>query len=279
MPLRPSALVAIVVAVAVGVSAGLRSTPGVTAPPTREAKLTQTLATLVSSSGSPGGVLMVTTPAGTWRRALGLAQLKPERKMSPSARFRIASVTKTFTAALVLQLDADGVLSLEDTVERWLPGRLRGGAASVITVRQLLSHTSGIIDESPEWVATAASPYHYSNRNYLLLGEVVHAATGSTYETELSRRILRPLGLRRTEPSTDAVPPDIVHGYSPTLPSWGPHLDGSRHGDLRTCAVPRIADSAGAARRDEGARTRARIPDCGVHRIWPRLDALPVFMW
>jgi D-alanyl-D-alanine carboxypeptidase len=187
MSLRPSALIVIVVAGAIGVSTALRPATGATALPTRNEKLTRTLATLVSSSGSPGGVLMVT-------------------------------VTKMFTAALVVQLDADGVISLDDTVERWLPARLPGGAASVITVRQLLRHTSGIIDESPEWVATEPGRYHYSNRNFILLGEIVQAATSSTYEAELSKRILRPLKLQRTESSTDAVPAEIAHGYSPTLP-------------------------------------------------------------
>jgi D-alanyl-D-alanine carboxypeptidase len=214
----PSGLAAMVVAVALAVSTAPWPATGSAGPPTSDAKLRQTLAALVSSSGSPGGVLVVTSPAGTWRRAVGLARIEPRRPMSPSARFRIASVTKTFTAALVLRLDADGVLSLDDTVERWLPARLPDQAASAITVRQLLGHTSGIIDESPEWVAGQPGPYHYANRNYLLLGEIVQAATGSTYETELAKRIIAPLRLRHTEMSTEAEPADIAHGYSPTLP-------------------------------------------------------------
>src|SRR5215204_4131683 len=92
----------------------------------RDDKLRRLLKTIVAQSNAPGGVLLVQTPTGTWRRAVGAARLAhsvggpagaPRRlPMRVSSRFRIASVTKTFTAALVLRLVADQLLSLEDSV-------------------------------------------------------------------------------------------------------------------------------------------------------------------
>jgi D-alanyl-D-alanine carboxypeptidase len=226
---RPTALVIALLAVAVGMPAASAATAG--AAQGREAKLRDVLAALVAESDAPGGVLLVRTTAGTWQRAVGLAEIRPRKTMTVSGRFRIASVTKTFTAALVLRLVGDGKLLLEDTLDRWLPNRLPNGAAAAISIRQLLSHRSGLSDDSPEWIAEPPGRYYYANRNYLLLGEVVEAVTATTFETALGERILRPLRLGKTEPSTAAAAAGIVHGYSPSrprvdftaLPLTGPH--------------------------------------------------------
>jgi D-alanyl-D-alanine carboxypeptidase len=206
----------------VAVAVGVLATGAVAAPDapsqSRDSKLRATLAALTKRASSPGGVLHVQTPARTWSGAVGLARIKPKRSMRVSDRFRVASVTKTFTAALVLQLANDGALSLDDSVERWLPGRLEDGAGARVTVRHLLSHTSGLNDDVPEWVAGPPGPFYYANSNYLLLGEIVRAATGSSFGDELSRRILVPLRLRDTAVSSQTAPPGIVHGYSPSLP-------------------------------------------------------------
>jgi D-alanyl-D-alanine carboxypeptidase len=209
----------------VAVAAG-GATAGSGGAPPRDAKLRSTLASLVSRANAPGGVLVVQTPAGIWRRALGQAQLKPRKRMAVGARFRVASVTKPFTPALVLRLVADGILSLDDPVERWLPGRLPEGAGAVITVRDLLRHTSGIADPverlsdaGPDLIVSPPGPYRYANRNYILLGRIIGAATGSTYDVELAERILKPLGLTYSELATgNAVPAGLAHGYLPAAP-------------------------------------------------------------
>jgi D-alanyl-D-alanine carboxypeptidase len=222
-------------AIACGVSlliAGvLAPSRGTSAPPSRDAKLRSLLSTLVATAKAPGGVLLVRTPTGTWRASVGAAQLRPERPLQVTDRFRVASVTKTFTAALVLRLVSEGALSLDDTVERWLPGRLPNGAGSAITIRALLGHRSGLVNEGddlgPITVAGPPNSFHYANANYQLLGAVVEAATGATFADELASRILEPLDLTRTELAAPAdVPPGLVHGYSPApARPGGPRLD------------------------------------------------------
>ncbi|MFF9017771.1 serine hydrolase domain-containing protein [Streptomyces sp. NPDC014870] len=137
----------------------------------------------------------------------------------PSAgEFAVGSVTKLFTAALVLQLVGEGRLSLDDPVQAHLPGLLPRSYAP-ITVGQLLSHTSGL--QKPECVrpgtpvevvrsavscGTPTPPgttAQYNGVNYFLAGLLVEKVSGRSYEAELRDRILRPLGLRRTRLPAD----------------------------------------------------------------------------
>lgn len=143
----------------------------------------------------------------------------------PEHAFRIGSITKTFTAALVLQCRDDGLLSLDDRLADHLEVRLDSG----VTVRRALSHLSGlqrepagdiwaggpVPDETTllaglartEQVLPPARRFHYSNLAYALLGAVVAARRACTWEEALSQRLLEPLGLTRTsvEPSAPAV--------------------------------------------------------------------------
>src|SRR4051794_5290089 len=95
-------------------------------------------------AGAPGAVALVREHGRTARLAAGYADTRTKRRMRPSDRFRVGSVTKTFVATAILQLAGEGKLSLDDSVERWLPGEVPNGGA--ITVRQLLTMTSGIFD-------------------------------------------------------------------------------------------------------------------------------------
>ena len=101
---------------------------------------------LVSGRGriAPGVTAYVSGPHGTWTGAAGVANVKTGEPMRPDARMRLESVSKLWTATLLLRLAQQHRLSLDDTVERWLPGLLPAGHR--ITVRQLLNHTSGLID-------------------------------------------------------------------------------------------------------------------------------------
>ena len=145
------------------------------------------------------------------------------RRPRADERFRIGSVTKTFTAAIVLQLVEEGRLRLDDTLERHLPGVVPSG--SEITVRQLLAHRSGLANmtDFPAWLDRASrSPatrpvdtlryaasqpmafapgarWGYSNTNYIALGLVIEKATGETYRQQVEKRILEPLELDDTE--------------------------------------------------------------------------------
>ena len=78
------------------------------------------------------------------RAQAGLARMRPGGPMAATDRFRVASITKSFVATIVLQLVAEGKLRLDDTVERWLPGLVPDGRA--ITIRELLDHTSGLFE-------------------------------------------------------------------------------------------------------------------------------------
>ena len=101
---------------------------------------------LVSGRGriAPGVTAFVSGPHGTWTGAAGVANITTGEPMLPGARMRLESVSKLWTATLLLRLAQQHRLSLDDTVERWLPGLLPAGHR--ITVRQLLDHTSGLID-------------------------------------------------------------------------------------------------------------------------------------
>jgi D-alanyl-D-alanine carboxypeptidase len=176
---------------------------------------------LVRRSGAPGGVLLVQTPSGTWRGAVGLARKSPRVPMRATARFRVASITKTFTAALVLGLVADGVVSLDHTVARWLPGRLPKKTGAEVTVRDLLGHRSGLTDAG---TIEPRGRFLYADGNYVLLGEIIDAATPSTYVGLLSKRILAPLRLRKTELRPSPPPADIAHGY---VANGGPDVTSS----------------------------------------------------
>nr|BEK65146.1 serine hydrolase domain-containing protein [Kitasatospora purpeofusca] len=172
-----------------------------------------------------GAVVEVVDPAcGTWAGAGGVADVRTGRPASTKDRLRIGSVTKTFTATVVLQLAAEGRLSLDSTVEDHLPGRVRGGGydGRTITVRQLLQQTGGLPDHADafadadvDWLrhhrfaprelvdaALRLPPpgpgWHYSTTNYVLAGLVVEQVTGRSIEDEVTRRVIDPLRLRDT---------------------------------------------------------------------------------
>ncbi|WP_429421293.1 serine hydrolase domain-containing protein [Nocardia sp. GAS34] len=171
----------------------------------------------------------------------GTADLNTGNQVSADGYFRMASTSKTLIAAVVLQLEAEGILGVDDTVERWLPAVVQGHGndGGRITLRQLLQHTSGIHDDLPGYT-TAAEYYRqrhdvysseqlvaramvhtpdfapgqgwaYSNTGYSLLGMVIQKATGHPAHQEIEARILRPLGLDETR----------WLGTTPTLPD--PH--------------------------------------------------------
>ncbi|MFJ2862880.1 serine hydrolase domain-containing protein [Kitasatospora sp. NPDC087314] len=173
----------------------------------------------------------------------GAADLTAGQPVPRDGYFRIASVTKTFVATVTLQLAGDRRLSLDDPVERWLPGLVSGNGndGRAITIRQLLQHTSGIHDDYPDYTSAedfrqhrydtytpeqtvARAMFHrpdfqpgagwsYSNTGYVLLGMIIERVTGHPWHEEVMDRIVRPLGLDHT----------FWPGTSPTLPQ--PHAE------------------------------------------------------
>ncbi|WP_155057209.1 serine hydrolase domain-containing protein [Streptomyces blattellae] len=137
-------------------------------------------------------------------------------------QFRIGSITKTFTAVLVLRLRDEGVLDLGDPLEKHLPGTGAGEA----TIADLLAHTSGLAAESPApwweripgtlrpdladvlgkqpFVHPVGRRFHYSNPGYTMLGALVEKLRGAAWEDVLRREVLEPLGLNRTSAQPQA---------------------------------------------------------------------------
>src|SRR5918993_453203 len=110
-------------------------------------------------SDAPGVVAAVQTPQYTWIRALGVADRTSEEPMTPDVHHRIGSVTKTFTISLLLQAAAEGLLSLDDTIDQYVEGVPNGDK---ITLRQMADMTSGIASYTAgdQWVKEWSSdPY------------------------------------------------------------------------------------------------------------------------
>lgn len=190
----------------------------------------------VREGGVPGILAQARDGGGHWTGTAGVADTRTGRVRGPEDRFRIGSITKTFTATVVLQLAAEGRLSLTDTVDRWLPGVVTGNGhdGTTITVRQLLDHTSGVFNYTQDQEAlssqesytpaelvaiamshpanfpAAGTGWSYSNTNYILAGMIVERATGRTLTAEIADRIARPLRLTGTSLplSTDRTLPD-----------------------------------------------------------------------
>jgi D-alanyl-D-alanine carboxypeptidase len=216
-----------------------RPTPGHEVPRRPPAGLQQAADRLVAD-GVPGVIIMTRRGKQVSDVVAGLADKATGRPMRPQDRVHIGSITKTFVATVVLQLAAEGRLSLNDSVARWLPGVITGHGyhPAQITIRQLLQHTSGLRDYTSKpgfltpqnfaktWqprqlvdIALRLGPplhgWHYSNTNYILLGMIIRKVTGHSPITEIRRRIVAPLGLHGTSfPLTSKqIPPPYAHGY------------------------------------------------------------------
>ncbi|MFI6103968.1 serine hydrolase domain-containing protein [Streptomyces sp. NPDC051310] len=246
MHARTRALVA--AALVLGVTAGPLAVPaGAAAPPVIRTQdgpdagaLRAALAGL-PDAGATAALVRVGGTGGSWRGSAGVHDLGTGRPADPHARFRAGSVTKVFTAAVVLQLAGEGRLHLDDRVRDHLPELIPAAYAGV-TVRQLLNHTHGLPDGDfpgknlEEWyahrfdvhdpraivasatakkrIAPPGEVQRYSNIGYTVAGLLVERVTGDAYADQVTRRILRPLGLHGT----------YFPGASPAI--RGPHNRG-----------------------------------------------------
>ena len=183
------------------------------------------------------------------RRGYGLADLEAGSEAGPATNYRLASVTKQFTAAAILLLAEDGRLRLDDHARTWLPELPT--ATGAVTLRHLLSHMSGLVDYEdvlladgmPELPAGAqlhdadvlrllaaqdrtyfapGSRYRYSNSGYALLALIVERASGRTFQAFLGERIFAPLGMHDTLAYVSGGPPieHRAYGYSLADGRW-----------------------------------------------------------
>ncbi|MEU2335356.1 serine hydrolase domain-containing protein [Streptomyces sp. NPDC013172] len=240
----------------------LASAPAATARPSppaaaehcgAQADVRRALTRLTVDDRIAGASVLADGPCGRWAAASGSADLRTGRPMNTTDRLRVGSVTKTFTATVVLQLVAEHRISLDASVDHYLPGLIdaHGYDGRRITVRQLLRHTSGLPDylDAPEWehperlrhrhfasrelIARALElprprrSWHYATTNYLVLGLVVQQVTGHRPEEETSRRIIAPLGLRDTYWPGDETRIRGRHSHSYFTAEDGRRVDGT----------------------------------------------------
>lgn len=192
----------------------------------------------------PGAALLVVQDGRpAVRKAYGLADLESRTPATPETNFRLASVSKQFTATAILLLAQDGRLGLDDPLRRWLPSL--PAAADRITLRHVLTHTSGLIDyealmapDATEQVLDAdvlrllelenrlyfapGSSWRYSNSGYALLALIVERASGQRYPDFLRTRIFEPLGMSATLAYVRGGPEiaNRAYGYSQIDGRW-----------------------------------------------------------
>lgn len=190
----------------------------------------------------PGAsVLVLRNGSPAFRGSYGLADLENRVAATPSTNFRLASMTKQFTAAAILLLAEDRRLTLDDPVRNWLP---LPDAAAAMTLRHLLSHTSGLVDyedlipdgttaqlrdddvlqllesQNRTYFAPGAQ-YRYSNSAFALLSLVVRRASGKEFAAFLHERIFAPLQMRTTVfAARDSSVAHRAYGYSRVRQRW-----------------------------------------------------------
>jgi D-alanyl-D-alanine carboxypeptidase len=201
------------------------------------AKIDEIAAKALTESGSPS-VSIAVVESGTiaFAKAYGKARLEPAVDARPDMRYSIGSVSKQLLAGSVLLLVEDGKLSLDDRVSKYLPDLTRAGE---VTIRELLTHTSGYQDYYPQdYVAPfmlkpvtasqildqwAKKPldfgpgtrWQYSNTNYVIAGLIVERVTGKPFFEFLSQRILKPLGMSSAiNLAEQTMGPEDAAGYT-----------------------------------------------------------------
>ncbi|MFE9837968.1 serine hydrolase domain-containing protein [Streptomyces sp. NPDC005551] len=251
------------------------------------------------AAGVPGVTAEARDAEGVWKTAAGVGNLKTGEPRGKNDRFRVGHLTSTFVATVLLQMEAEKKLSLDDSVERHLPGLVSGNGndGRAITVRQLLNHTSGLPDyfADSDYVATyvlgegylqhryetmphgkrvevaLAHPpvfapgarHGFSNTNDVLAAMVVEKVGGRAYEDEVRKRIIEPLGLKATStPGTGTqLPQPSGRGYSKLFFDTKPDRidDVTEVNGSQLWGNTDIISSAGDLNRFYGALLRGKL--------------------
>lgn len=222
------------------------------------------------SDSGPGAALGVCVAGETTISCVGLSDLERGVPITPQTPFDLASATKTFTACAVLLLVAEGKVALGSPAAELVDGLARPAGDRVITVEDLLGHTSGLTDYLadgvytppaeatdahiramlPKWAATArpGKAYEYSNTNYVVLKDLIEAVSGVSFATFLETRIFEPHGLAGTfvagvaggETETETEPmargyQNLGYGLPAFVPTEGPAVDTLGDGGIVSC--------------------------------------------
>jgi len=193
--------------------------------------------------GPGASLLVLRDDVPVVRKGYGFADVERRTPAAPDTDYRLASVSKQFTAAAILLLAQDGKLSLDDRARRWLPAL--PPVADAITIRQLLSHQGGLIDYEDVMAPDTSVPlrdrdvlallattdrlyfapgtsYRYSNGGYAMLALIVEKASGESFQAFLRKRIFLPLGMTNTLAYVAGGPavPHRAFGYSEDGGRW-----------------------------------------------------------
>ncbi|MEA3015256.1 MAG: hypothetical protein QOD42_3801 [Sphingomonadales bacterium] len=226
--------------IAAFVTAAIAGAGAAAAPPADLRAKADAIVAAAFPADGPGGAVIITRGGETiYRAGRGLADVETRRPLTPDSVFRLGSLTKQFTAAIVLQLVQEGRIALDDPVSRFFPDYPQPGAAA--TVRQLLNHTSGIQSYTgiPGWMVeentnrphgTAemialfrdrpsqfppGQAWAYNNSGYVLLGAIVEKVTGRPWHRAVAERIAGPLRLRTIGYGVDReAGPAMARGYT-----------------------------------------------------------------
>ncbi|MDQ6633795.1 MAG: beta-lactamase family protein [Gemmatimonadota bacterium] len=189
--------------------------------------------------GPGASVVVIRDGQVAFMKSYGLARVESSEPMTPESNFRLASLSKQFTATAVMLLVADGKLRYDDALATVLPLPELPAYARAVTVRQLLNHTAGLPDyedfvpdsqtaqvhdaDIPRLIARAAVPkfapgtkYDYSNTGYGLLALIVERASGVPFADFLRTRIFTPLGMTNTVAFVEgrSTVPNRAYGYT-----------------------------------------------------------------
>ena len=235
-----------------------------------KAKADALLAQSYQADGPGAAVVISEHGKIVYQGTSGMADIAAKRPITPATVFRIGSITKQFSAAVVLQLVAEGKIKLDDPLARYLPDYPN---ASAITVRQLLNHTSGIQSYTgiPGWMVEEKTnkPYttaqliaefkdqpapskpgekwDYNNSGYVLVGALIEAVTGHKWSDEVEARIARPLRLASL---ADGVEETRIAGMAAGYSQGEKGVEPSRkiHMSVPAAAGALVANAADLAR-------------------------------
>jgi CubicO group peptidase (beta-lactamase class C family) len=194
---------------------------GATPQPTMQQEMEAFVQVHLANGNFAGAVLVARGDEVLFQGGYGKADLELDVPNTPETVFRLGSLTKQFTAAAILQLQDQGRLSVNDTLDRYLPNAPHAGE---VTLAQLLSHSSGIPDppglaegkggsnlrqaHTPDEIIslvagqplefTPGSQYHYCNVCYLMLGRIIEIVSGQSYADYLAEHIFQPVGMTAT---------------------------------------------------------------------------------
>ncbi|MFI1970159.1 hypothetical protein BLA24_12670 [Streptomyces cinnamoneus] len=246
---------------------------------------------------------------GRWQGASGVADVRTGRAVKGDERFRVGSVTKAFTAAVVLQLVHEGRLDLEGSVQHYLPGLLPADFPE-IRVKHLLNYTSGLPSGDtrgtaggPDWekgrfttwdhralvrsglakgmLFQPGEKQNYGNIDYNVLGLLVEEVTGRPYEQELRDRVIKPLGLTGTyNPGDDTgIRGRYVHGYQSVKDGAGTKLaDVTEWDQSETWASGDLVSTTADLERFMTALFRGRVVPKAELELMFTVPAVPTYV-